>query len=168
MKPLIIMGSARSDGDTAAVVSALASQSGAEVLDLATLNFSDYDYESRNLEDDFLPTVRDMLNNHEQLILASPVYWYTMSALMKRFLDRISDCLRVDKNTGRQFRGKHLLAMSVSNDVQPPAWGTPFELSADYLGMQYLGDHHVAVTGTDPMIITEQLQPVINALKNAD
>ena len=162
------MGSSRSDGDTAGVVDTLASMSGAQVLDLATLNFSDYDYESRNLDDDFLPTVKDILNNHQQLVLASPVYWYTMSALMKRFLDRISDCLRVDKDTGRQFRGKHLAALSVSNDVQPPAWGTPFALSADYLGMHYLGDYHVAVDADGVLTAAEQLQALTKSLKNAD
>jgi len=166
--PLIIMGSSRSDGDTAGVVNTLASLSGAEVLDLASLSFSDYDYEARNLDDDFLPAVRRLLDKHQQLILASPVYWYTMSALMKRFLDRISDCLRVDKDTGRQFRGKHLAALSVSNDVQPPAWGTPFALSADYLGMHYLGDHHVAVDADGVLTTAEQLQALIKSLKNAD
>jgi multimeric flavodoxin WrbA len=166
MTGVIIMGSSRSDGDTAAAVTALAARTGYQVLDLASLNFSDYDYQSRNLEDDFLPTLRNLLNQCDQLVLATPVYWYTMSALMKRFLDRISDCLRVEKTTGRRFRGKHLAVLSVSNDTPPAAFATPFELSADYLGMTYLGHWHAVIGTAEPP--DEQLQPMADALKNAD
>ena len=74
-----------------------------DFLDLQSLQFTDYDYQSRNSDDDFLPTVKNIVNTYEHIILATPVYWYTMSAIMKRFLDRISDCLRTEKDTGRKL-----------------------------------------------------------------
>ncbi|MFC3192911.1 flavodoxin family protein [Marinicella sediminis] len=168
MKGLIIMGSSRSDGDTAAAVRSLVKLTGFHVLDLATLEFSDYDYQSRNLEDDFLPTIRRVVSGYDQWVMATPVYWYTMSALMKRFFDRISDCLRIEKDTGRQFRGMRLAALSVSNDRQPPGFDLPFKLSADYLGMQYLGDQHVILGMDEQLPIAEQLMPLVNTLKTVD
>ncbi|MEZ5471085.1 MAG: NAD(P)H-dependent oxidoreductase [Marinicella sp.] len=151
------MGSSRSDGDTATVVKMLAKQTGFAVLDLKTLQFTDYDYHEKNLDDEFLPTIRNIVNNYQTVVLATPVYWYTMSALMKRFLDRISDCLRVEKNTGRKFRGMNLAIISVSNDTPPKHYAEPFKLSAEYLGMNYLGDQHVIVNDDNQPSLEELL-----------
>ncbi len=159
-KTLIILGSARSDGDTATVATQLAEMIEADLLDLQSLDFSDYDYLSQNQADDFLPTVRNIVNNYQHIIWATPVYWYTMSALMKRFIDRLSDCLRIEKDTGRKFRGMSMSLISVSNDVRNEGFETPFILSADYLGMEFLGDQHIIVN--EHNAIKEQLHPFID------
>ncbi len=161
-KGIIIMGSSRSDGDTAATVKTLSELTHFPTLDLKSLNFSDYDYQSGNLDDDFLPTVRKLVNNYEHIIWATPVYWYTMSALMKRFIDRISDCLRVEKDTGRKFRGMSMSMVSVSNDTRNSGFNEPFVLSAEYLGMSYLGDVHVIVSPDHPDSINQQLEPLLS------
>jgi len=158
MSGIIIMGSSRGDGDTAKAVNELARITQYEVLNLNELNFSDYDYESNNSGDDFLPTIRRVVADYDHIIWATPVYWYSMSALMKRFIDRISDCLRIEKATGRQFRGMSMSLLSVSNDVRNPHFATPFELTAEYLGMSYLGDQHVVVDGNKARSIKEQLR----------
>ena len=159
MHGIIIMGSSRSDGDTAAVAKELASLTGFEVLDLNSIEFSDYDYQSRNSDDDFLPTIRRIVNEYDHIIWATPVYWYSMSAIMKRFIDRISDCLRIEKDTGRKFRGMSMSLVSVSNDVRHDKFGIPFELTAEYLGMDYLGESHVIVS--EDHDIKQQLKPII-------
>ncbi|MCB1582495.1 MAG: flavodoxin family protein [Xanthomonadales bacterium] len=166
MKGIIIMGSSRSDGDTAQAVNVLSSLSGYEVLDLKSLKFSDYDYHSNNLKDDFLPTIHSIVSQYDQIVLATPVYWYTMSALMKRFLDRISDCLRVEKDTGRKFRGKNLAMISVSNDKRPPHYAEPFILSAAYLGMNYLGDQHIIFDKDNLCSLNPQLLRMVGLLKS--
>ena len=139
------MGSSRSDGDTAAVAKELATLTGFKILDLNSIEFSDYDYHARNSADDFLPTVRHIVDTYDHIIWLTPVYWYSMSAIMKRFIDRISDCLRIEKDTGRKFRGMTMSLISVSNDERHNSFGIPFELTADYLGMDYLGEAHVIV-----------------------
>ncbi len=58
-KSIIIQGSSRSNGDTASVVNRLSLMMNDQVLDLNQINFSDYDYEARNKNDDFLPTIRN-------------------------------------------------------------------------------------------------------------
>ena len=152
------MGSSRSDGDTATAVNELAKVTQYEVLDLQQLNFSDYDYKSKNSGDDFLPTIRRVVADFDHIIWATPVYWYSMSAIMKRFIDRISDCLRIEKDTGRQFRGMSMSLLSVSNDIRNPHFAAPFRLTAEYLGMTYLGDQHVVVNEEGISLRVKQLQ----------
>ncbi len=166
MHGVIIMGSSRSDGDTAAVAKELATLTSFEVLDLNNIEFSDYDYQSRNSDDDFLPTVRNIVDTYDHIIWLTPVYWYSMSAIMKRFIDRISDCLRIEKDTGRKFRGMGMSLISVSNDVRNEGFTIPFKLTAEYLGMHYCGDQHVVVNGK--VDIKAQLLDLVSKIKATD
>lgn len=158
------MGSSRSDGDSAAVAAELLDSTGFELLDLNNIEFSDYDYQSGNSDDDFLPTIRNTVDQYDHIIWLTPVYWYSMSGIMKRFIDRISDCLRIEKETGRKFRGMSMSLISVSNDVRHDAFGIPFELTADYLGMNYLGDCHIRVN--EHSDINDQMAVLLNKIKN--
>ncbi len=160
------MGSSRNDGDTASVVQQLAAQMNCEWLDLNSLNFSDYDYQSRNSGDDFLPAIRRIVENYDHIIWATPVYWYTMSAVMKRFIDRISDCLRIEKETGRKFRGMSMSLVSVSNDVRNEHFASPFVLTADYLGMTFTNDLHVVVGEAAEASTEEQIEKWLKARKS--
>ena len=66
-----------------------------------------------------------------------------MSGTMKIFFDRLSDLLYKHKDWGRKLRGKSLACLSVSNsDDIEDSFYKAFRLSADYLGMTYLGQHH--------------------------
>ena len=76
----IIMGSSRSDGDTAAVAMELAVLTDFVILDLNHIEFSDYDYQYRNSGDDFLPNIRRIVHEYDHIIWLTPVYWYSMSA----------------------------------------------------------------------------------------
>ena len=143
MKAVIIQGSARKEGDTAKIVQKVATKLECEVVDLLEYNISYYDYNHGNINDDFLPLIRWIIRSHDVIIFATPVYWYSMSAIMKNFFDRISDLLTIDKDLGRELRGKHMAAFSTSNgnSLGDRFW-IPFKESADYLGMTYLGDMH--------------------------
>ena len=66
-----------------------------------------------------------------------------MSAIMKVFFDRISDLIRIEKETGRKLRGKKIGVISNSHDDETDeSFYIPFQKSADYLGMEYLGHTH--------------------------
>ncbi|MEZ4804274.1 MAG: NAD(P)H-dependent oxidoreductase [Bacteroidia bacterium] len=72
-----------------------------------------------------------------------PVYWYAMSGIMKVFFDRLSDLLTIEKDLGRQLRGKNMAVVSVSNGNNlGDAFWLPFKSTAEYLGMHYIGDLH--------------------------
>lgn len=143
MAKLILLGSSRKDGTASAMAAALAQYSGWDLIDLNDYQFSYYDYEHRNREDDYLPLMRRIIANYDTFIFATPVYWYAMSGIMKVFFDRITDLLTIEKALGRQLRGKKMAAIScsVGNNLGEQFW-RPFSETAAYLGMEYLGHLH--------------------------
>lgn len=99
--PIIILGSSRSDGDTLQAIKAVTKERTVPIIDLKNLNISPYDYAYENKHDDFI-TLAEKMVQHNPIVLATPVYWYTMSALMKTFIDRWSDLLDIRKDLGRR------------------------------------------------------------------
>ena len=143
MKSVIIVGSSRKKGNTTKIVEAIEKQYNAEVINLSDYEFSYYDYESNNKNDDFFGLIKGIIEKYDTLVFATPVYWYTMSGIMKVFFDRFSDLLRIEKETGRKLRGKNMAVLSNSHDSEnDEAFYLPFVKSADYLGMNYLGYVH--------------------------
>lgn len=166
MKKLIILGSSRKDGDTKKVVDEIISLSGWDVLDLNDYNFSYYDYEHKNLDDDFLPLMRKIITNYDVLIFATPVYWYAMSGIMKVFFDRITDLLDEEKDLGRKLRGKSMAAVScsVGDNLGENFW-LPFSETARYLGMNYLGNTHT-IAETDESENLQKFVALVNEPEN--
>lgn len=139
-KKVIILGSSRSNGNTSNTIASIAKKQAIDVIDLNNYSFSYYDYESKNLNDDFLPLIKSIIEKYDTLIFATPVYWYNMSGIMKVFFDRFSDLIRVEKETGRKLRGKNMFVISNSHDDQiDDSFYIPFQKSAAYLGMNYTG-----------------------------
>lgn len=142
-KTAIILGSARSDGNTRAVVNFLASKSTVHIIDLNDYKIGYFDYDNINKGDDFMPLMKDICEQYQRIIFATPVYWYSMSAIMKTFFDRISDLLYWEKDLGRTLRGKSMGVVSCSgHDDLKDGFDMPFRETADYLGMHYLGHVH--------------------------
>jgi len=142
-RKVIILGSSRSNGNTTRIVDEIASQFDIDVVNLKNYNFSYYDYESKNREDDFLPLIKEIIEKYDTLIFATPIYWYSMSGIMKVFFDRFSDLIRIEKETGRKLRGKKFAVISNSHDDELDYdFYLPFRMSAEYLGMEYLGEKH--------------------------
>ena len=142
MKYIIIQGSSRSNGNTRKISDIVKTELNAGFLDLKEMHIHPYSYLHENFEDDFLPAFRQIVE-YNTIIFITPVYWYTMSGLMKNFFDRISDCLRVEKDLGRKLRGKNMLVIACgSSPDEIPYFFEPFKQSAKYLGMNYLGNLH--------------------------
>lgn len=142
---VIIVGSSRKKGNTVFIAEAVAQQLGAEVINLSDYNFSYYDYESNNKNDDFLPLMKEIIQKYDTIIFATPIYWYSMSGIMKVFFDRLSDLIRIEKDLGRKLKGKRMAVISNSHDFENELdynFYIPFQKSAEYLGMQYLGNKH--------------------------
>jgi len=143
MRSIIILGSSRNDGDTAKVVNKLKEFTNWDMIDLNDFNIGYYDYEHNNSDDDFIPLMKKLIKNYGNFILATPVYWYSMSGILKVFFDRLTDLLEIEKDLGRQLRGKNMAALSCSigNNLDESFW-LPFSGTAEYLGMNYLGNIH--------------------------
>ena len=86
------------------------------------------------------------------LVVASPLYWYSLSASTKLYLDYWTAWLRVPgADFKARMRGKTLWAVtaySVENPAQTSNLFGALRLTADYLGMRFAGD--LATAGNRP------------------
>ncbi|THH39954.1 flavodoxin family protein [Neolewinella litorea] len=148
-KTLIILGSARGDGNTAVAARALKEEIGGKIIDLLDHRVAPFDYgNDYPVNDEFISLIKRVVI-YDRLILASPVYWYSMSGPMKQFLDRFTDLLTYHRDLGTRLRGKELGVLSCSGEAQVNGgFYEPFRLTADYLGMPYAPQRHAWVRGS--------------------
>jgi len=159
-KGVIIQGSSRSNGNTNKIVTFIKDKTGFDIVDLKSKQITSFDYDFKNKDDDFIPLMKTIVNKYDTIIFATPVYWYSMSGIMKNFFDRITDCLKIEKEIGRKLRGKKMGMISCGSDSElKKGFEMPFVESANYLGMNYLGDIH---TWMENEVISESLKKEIN------
>ena len=105
--------------------------------------FSYYDYEGKNKDDDFQPLIKSIIEKYDTIIFATPNYWYNMSGIMKVFFDRCTDIILIEKETGKSLKGKKCGVISNSHEDELESdFYIPFRKSAEYLGMEYIGNAH--------------------------
>lgn len=164
MNTVIIIGSSRKAGDTTNIVNKLLEKSNNwDVIDLNDYEIGYYDYDHINREDDYLPLMRKLIEAYDNFVFATPVYWYSMSGVMKVFFDRITDLLEIEKNLGRKLRGKNMavISCSIGNNLGDAFW-LPFSETANYLGMKYLGGVHM-ITGEEN---TNNIKKLVGLIEN--
>lgn len=142
---IAVIGSSRRNGNTGKLIDHIADKLEIEVIDLSSKDISPFDYNHQNIDDDFIPLM-DQLLKHDNIIFASPVYWYSMSAQMKVFIDRMSDFLSLEelKDRGRMLRSKtgYVVCTSISVEVDD-SFIHSFINTFSYLGMKVGGTIHV-------------------------
>lgn len=161
MKKVIIVGSSRNDGDTANLTKQLIEKSNWDLLNLNDYEFSYFDYKHENRNDDYLNLMKKIVEKYETLIFVTPVYWYSMSGIMKVFFDRFTDLLAIEKELGRKLRGKKMavLSCSIGENLGEYFW-LPFSETAKYLGMEYIGNLHTITGEENELKITEFIEQI--------
>ena len=151
MTTALVLASSRSGGNTRALIDLAFPSGDIAFEDLCKLNVGYYSYESANEGDDFFPLVQRLLR-HDTWVIATPLYWYSMSAQAKTLLDRLTDLLTVHKDEGRLLRGRSLAVLCTGTDPSPPhGFEEPFRSTCEYLGMRYLGMHYSQFQGLQPV-----------------
>ena len=159
-KSIIVFGSSRRHGFTGQLVDEVARRHQLHVIDVSDYDIAPYDYEYHNRGDDFLPLMQNIAQ-YEQIILASPVYWYTMSAQLKVFVDRWSDLLEIEKDLGRTLRGKQGLVISTGGDTQPErCFEECFQHTFAFMGMTYGGMLYCATDSGKGFVIANQVEAI--------
>ncbi len=164
---IALFASGRRHGNTGRLLDTIAGAAGMEVVDLAGLSIAPYDYEHSNRADDFEPLMQRLLD-FDQIVFATPVYWYAPAAPMKLFLDRISDLLDLPELMpwGRRLRDKQAFVVCTSVYAAVPAtFEAAFRETFAYLGMHYGGVAHLdcrsgydsAAAGTAAAALLEKL-----------
>lgn len=143
MATTIILGSSRRNGNTNTIVQALVQKSGATRIDLLDYNIGRYDYTNQNKDDDFIPLIADIIDGSKTILFATPVYWYSMSGIMKDFVDRLTDCVTIRKDLGRRMQRMRMGLLSCgSEEALLPSFEDPFRETAGYLEMEWIGHVH--------------------------
>jgi multimeric flavodoxin WrbA len=152
-RTIALFSSSRRNGNTGRLMDRIALELSIEVVDLCSLRISPYDYAHSNRDDDFERLLEHVLT-HDQVIFASPIYWYAVSPAMKIFLDRFSDFLELPDllPKGRRLRGKQAFVVCTSGCDEPsPLFMGAFRETFEYLGMSFGGAVHVnCVEGSLP------------------
>lgn len=161
MRTVIISGSSRNDGDTSALSKVLTLKTQWDVIDLNDYSFSYFDYMHNNVGDDYIELMRKIIDDYDTLVFLTPVYWYSMSGIMKVFFDRITDLLTIEKELGRKLRGKKMAVVtcSIGNHLGDAFW-LPFSETASYLGMEYKGGIHTIAKDIDEKELVEFIRHV--------
>lgn len=136
-KSIVILGTSRSKGNTWQAIK-MVYRDNISVIDLNNLTITPYDYENKNQDDEYIPLMEKLLS-YDTIILATPVYWYTMSVPIKLFLDRLTDVITIRKDIGRKLKGKNLFVLASFGTSLPNGFEDAFSQTCTYMDMNYLG-----------------------------
>ncbi|MEO8384788.1 MAG: NAD(P)H-dependent oxidoreductase [Betaproteobacteria bacterium] len=157
---VVVLGTSRDDGNTRRAVDEVIAGRPIEIVSLSQFNFSPYDYQHRNTNDGFIQLIESIVDK-PFWILATPVYWYSMSAQLKVFVDRQTDLITVRKDLGRRLRGKSVAVLASGTDPElPEGFEAPFQLTCGDLGMSYLGASYHQFEKNDAPILNPRMRPV--------
>jgi multimeric flavodoxin WrbA len=139
-KSLVILGSNRKKSITEQLVHKTLSDTPYDSIDLLDYKIAHYNYDAIYPADDEFEKIIAKIIPYNNLIFATPVYWYSMSGRMKIFFDRLTDLITIKKEIGYQLRGKSITIIAVGADqTVPEGFEIPFKHTAAYLGINYKG-----------------------------
>jgi multimeric flavodoxin WrbA len=109
-----------------------------ELIDLLDHSIDYYNYKSiYSANDSFLELINRILE-HQVIVFATPVYWYSMTGQLKNFFDRLTDLVTVHKIQGRNLKNKNVFLIAVGADKDLPlGFEVPFKSTCNYLDMLY-------------------------------
>jgi len=146
MSKVIILASSRWAGHTEQLAELYQQESKASIINLLDYQINYFDYNNKHHQDDFEQVINNVLAS-DTIVFTSPVYWYAPSALMKTFLDRLTDLLTFNKAQGRQLKTKSALVLSTGAASETAScFEDIFKLTFNYLGMNYQGMYYCDCT----------------------
>ncbi len=114
------------------------------------------------VQDDDIKALRDAIRDADGLLIATPVYWFTMSAQAKIFMDRLY--VFGDKKY-REMKGKRIGLILASGDTDPQTSGAvnamhAFQdafayLGAPIAGMVFCGGGKIGAAGKNKVLMEE-------------
>ncbi|OCX52862.1 hypothetical protein BEL04_00590 [Mucilaginibacter sp. PPCGB 2223] len=139
-QPLIILSSNRRNSNTEKFVKELYGDNPYHLINLLDHHIQPYSYGGVYSADDGFNEIVNVMLEHDDITFATPVYWYTMSGLLKTFIDRLTDIVTIDKEKGKQMKGKSISVIAAGSDLTlPEGFEIPFKLTALYFNMVFKG-----------------------------
>lgn len=140
-KQIILNGSHNRNGDTTKLIQEIYPET--FTLKLIDYTIEIYNYDEVYSEKDQFLEIIDHLLKYDEIIFATPVYWYSMSSLMKIFFDRLTDLISSQESIGRKLMGKNVsvITTSIGNNLDEKFF-LPFEETMNYMHLEFLGGKH--------------------------
>lgn len=139
-KPLVILGSNRKNSLTESITRKALGTTDFDMIDLLDHTIVHYNYDGHYPAADEFDAIINRIVAYDNIVFATPVYWYSMSGVMKVFFDRLTDLITIKKDLGRGLKGKSASMIAVGVDPTiPDGFEVPFKHTAAYLGIQYQG-----------------------------
>ncbi|MCE7743204.1 MAG: flavodoxin family protein [Candidatus Heimdallarchaeota archaeon] len=164
VRVLILNGSPRKKGNTLFLVSELAEQLRAKNNFVKILHLNDYDikpcqscywcyrdFPLQCIQDDVMNGLYPHALDAEVIIFASPIYWFTYSAQLKLFVDRL---LALHVKGGHSFQGKKFASIFVYGASNPEGSGVFNAIKSVEQMISYFGGENIGVvygTGGDKL-----------------
>ena len=141
MSKIIINGSHQIEGNTSVLIEKLFPEH--EIINLIEYKIELYNYnEKYSTDDDFISIIEKIIN-YDEIVLATPVYWYSISSLMKIFFDRLTDLLNSKQELGYQLKNKKVQVITTSNGNNlNEIFFEPIIATCEYLGMYFTNGEH--------------------------
>jgi multimeric flavodoxin WrbA len=138
--PLIILASNRRHSNTEKLVKEIYGDNPCHLINLLDHHLTLYSYSGVYSTDDNFNDIVTVMLQHDDITFATPVYWYSMSGLLKTFIDRLTDIVTIDKEKGKQMKGRSLSVIAAGSDLAlPDGFEVPFKLTALYFNMVFKG-----------------------------
>jgi multimeric flavodoxin WrbA len=139
-KTLVILGSNRKNSLTESITRKALLQTEFDMIDLLDHKIAHYNYDGHYPADDEFEAIISKALPYDNIIFATPVYWYSMSGVMKVFFDRLTDLITIKKDLGHELKGKSASMIAVGAEPTiPDGFEVPFKHTAAYLGILYKG-----------------------------
>jgi multimeric flavodoxin WrbA len=139
-KTLIILASNRRDSNTEKFIKEIYGDNPYQLINLLDHHLQPYSYSGQYSTDDGFMSIVNAMQEYDDYVFATPVYWYSMSGLMKNFLDRLTDLTAEHKEIGKSLKGKSVSVIAAGSDPDlPHGFEVPFKLTAAYFSMVFKG-----------------------------
>jgi multimeric flavodoxin WrbA len=139
-QPLIILASNRRESNTEKALKDIYGDNPYHLVNLLDYKIQPYNYRGAYSADDNFMNIVNVMLEHDNVTFATPVYWYSMSGLLKTFMNRLTDVVTTQKEIGKRMHGKSLAVIAAGSDLHlPDGFETPFLLTAQYFGMVFKG-----------------------------
>ncbi len=131
---LAILGSAPGDSHTASLVRRLTAGLACDLVDLGTISIAPFSPVQNYSPDSFLDVIAKMAAA-PVTVFATPVYWYSYSAVMKGFIDRFTDLQLTHRQLGGRLRRREFALLASGSEAElEPALNLAFSRFCDSIG----------------------------------
>ncbi|MFC0119403.1 flavodoxin family protein [Pseudoalteromonas xiamenensis] len=145
MKTVVLFSSARENGNTGKAANQIAKRLNAELIYLDQFAIGRYSYTHSHRDDDFRQLLTKLIA-FDHIVIASPIYWYSMTATLKCFFERVTEFMDDEtlRPILRTWRGKAFSILSTSSGSDAPdCFVDSIRLTMEYLGLHLQSVEHV-------------------------